>query len=402
MRPRRTLIPTIIAAAIAATLLAACSAATGPMSTQKSGPAGAPIPTTVSTVTIHDPEMNGMPAETLTIPAGFKFDGVMMTSPCTTLPWPVFRAYSPDGLVEMRALPSFGWKWSANPKFVNFNGCMPARGPMSAADFLKHFVETIPGGVHVLGPMPVSPTFQQWAQKFADQLNSQPVVYAPATAHNTADTAAIRLETHNGSFLIEQRIRVAVECATYPPGPLQGGNCFVRADVLRAPQGKLDALVQLVDRNELPKPKAIDQYAQAIMAREQARGRAAIGAMNQLQAAQAARMKAMNDQFMSTMQHNHDAFLQQQESQFKSFQANQAANRQARDNAASDWVDFALDRQTTTGAGGTVHVSSQYSHTWSNGQGEWYQTNDPNANPNNVLYGNWSEDTKVHGNGQPY
>jgi hypothetical protein len=273
---------------------------------------------------------------------------------------------------------------------------------MSGAEFLQRYVETIPGGVHVIGPSPVNPAFQQWARQFADRLNAQPVVYAPAAARYTADSAALRIQTHNGSFVIEQRIRAAVECTTYPSGPLQGGSCFVRADVLRAPAGKLDALIQLVDRNDLPKPQALNQYASAIMAREQQKGRDAMAAMQHMQAAQAARMKAMNEQLMATMQRNHEAFMQQQESQFQHFQANQAAQRQARDNAASDWVDFALDRQTVAGQGGTVHISSAYSHTWSNGQGQWYQTNDPNANPNNVLYGNWTEDTKVHGNGTPY
>ena len=69
------------------------------------------------------------------------------------------------------------------------------------------------------------------------------------------------------------------------------------------------------------------------------------------------------------------------------------------------WVDYALDQQTVAGQGGTVKVSSAYSHTWSStvgNQTQWYQTNDPNANPNGVLGGNWTEDTKVHGNGQSY
>jgi len=74
----------------------------------------------------------------------------------------------------------------------------------------------------------------------------------------------------------------------------------------------------------------------------------------------------------------------------------------ARTTAASDWVDYALDQQTVNGSGGTVKVSSAYSHTWSNGQNQWYQTNNSNANPNGVFGGNWTENTKVHGNGQSY
>lgn len=69
--------------------------------------------------------------------------------------------------------------------------------------------------------------------------------------------------------------------------------------------------------------------------------------------------------------------------------------------AASDWTDYALDQQTVTGSGGTVKVSNAYSQTWSNGQGQWYQTNDPNVNPNGSLHGNWTRQTVVHGNGAP-
>ena len=43
----------------------------------------------------------------------------------------------------------------------------------------------------------------------------------------------------------------------------------------------------------------------------------------------------MHNQFMQTMQENHNDFM-----------ARQAQSSYARETAASDWVDFALDRQT--------------------------------------------------------
>lgn len=130
-------------------------------------------------------------------------------------------------------------------------------------------------------------------------------------------------------------------------------------------------------------------------------------------------LKKQFDDFMATSQRNHEAFMAQQESSFRTHQAQMAqqsssfhssmnnANNamNARSTAASDWVDYALDQQTVTGQGGTVKVSSAYGQTWSSTTGnqtQWYQTNDPNANPNGVLPGNWTQDTKVHGNGQSY
>jgi hypothetical protein len=85
---------------------------------------------------------------------------------------------------------------------------------------------------------------------------------------------------------------------------------------------------------------------------------------------------------------------------FQSAMTNANASMNARSTAASDWVDYALDQQTVAGAGGTAKVSSAYSQTWTNGT-QWYQTNDPNSNPNGVLSGNWTQATQVHGNGQP-
>jgi hypothetical protein len=97
--------------------------------------------------------------------------------------------------------------------------------------------------------------------------------------------------------------------------------------------------------------------------------------------------------------------MAQQESSFHSAMSNANAAMNARTTAASDWVDYALDQQTVVGPGGVAKVSSSYTQTWSStvgNQTQWFQTNDPNANPNGVLSGNWTQDTKVHGNGQPY
>ena len=97
--------------------------------------------------------------------------------------------------------------------------------------------------------------------------------------------------------------------------------------------------------------------------------------------------------------------MAQQESSFHSSMNNATASMNARSTAASDWVDYALDQQAVVGQGGYAKVSSAYTQTWSSTTGNqttWYQSDDPNTNPNGVLPGNWTQDTKVHGNGQPY
>ena len=180
---------------------------------------------------------------------------------------------------------------------------------------------------------------------------------------------------------------------------LYGGTCWARVDVLSAPQGRLDALVQLVDNNNLPHGVNSAQWTQAALLRQQRQGAQALA---DLTAQEQQESKMIYQQFQQIMQRSaaeHQAFMQQQESQFESAMNNANASMNAQSTAASDWVDYSLDQQTVAGPNGTAKVSSAYSQTWTSGS-QWYQTNNPNSNPNGVLQGNWTLPTKVHGNGQ--
>jgi hypothetical protein len=364
----------------------------------------APLSSQLTTATITDPTLNNMTAATLTIPAGWKMQGIMLLSPCNTPPFPAYRAYSPDGLTQMRAEPVFGWLWRPNVHNLPKTGCAPLSGVMTAAQFLQYYVGTLTGGVHAVGTMPVSSQYQQWASGLAAQMNQMNNRVMPSLqANHTADTAALRIEILNGSFVVEERLRAAVECGVNnDAGAMSGGTCWSRVDVLTAPQGKLDALVQLVDSNNLPHGVVDPQWGQAFLARQQRQGDAMLAQLAAQEKAEGNMIYQQFQQIMARSQAEHQAFMQQQESQFQSAMNNANASMNAQTTAASDWVDYALDQQTVVGAGGTAKVSSAYSQTWSNGQGQWYQTNNPNANPNGVFSGNWTQDTKVHGNGQSY
>jgi hypothetical protein len=364
------------------------------------------LPSRITTAPISDSKMNNMTAFEMKIPDGWKLEGVVMIPPCTLGPVPVFRAYSPDGLMQIRQEPTLGWRWDSRFK-VDQSGCADISKPITASEFLKYYVETMQGGVHVVGPMPVPAVFAERFQKRAQQAaQGVPHPGALGTPQRIADTAALRVEVTNGSFIVEERLRVGVECVLRDKsGPMQGGQCYGQVDVLSAPQGKLDSLVQLADSNDLPGGRPNPEYVQAVL-RDLSERNAAQGAA---MLAEGRRQAQAFSQFMyNNFQQNmarsaaqHQAFMQQQESSFRSSMNNAISSMNARSTATSDWVDYALDQQTVTGPGGTVKVSSAYSYTWSNGQGQWYQTNNPNANPNGVLDGNWSQTTVVHGNGQP-
>jgi hypothetical protein len=382
------------------------SASPSPQSSGKPGAAtyvsASPLPNQFTTATITDPSLNNIPSATLTIPAGWKLQGITMISACTFSPWPVFRAYSPDALMQMRIEPVIGWQWHPNVRATFNAGCANLSGAVSAAALLQYYLGSIQGGVHVEGPMTVTSAYSQWAQAQAAQKNQIYSNAPPAMRNNnTADTAALRIEVVNGSFVVEERLRTVVECSVSTNASSPGGTCWARVDVLSAPEGRLDALVQLVDNNNLPHGVNSPQWTQAALLRQQRQGQQA---MANLTAQEQQESQMIYQQFQQIMQRSaaeHQAFMQQQESQFESAMNNANASMNAQSTAASDWVDYSLDQETVMNPdGSTTKVSSGFSQTWTNGS-QWYQTDIPNSNPNGVLQGNWSPTTQVHGNGTP-
>jgi hypothetical protein len=278
-------------------------------------------------------------------------------------------------------------------------GCLPYQRTMSASEFLNHFIELIPGGVHVVGPMTIAQPYRERVEEVATSLNAN---NRTPGFHATVETAALRVETVNGSFVIEQRVRVWLGCRTNnQAGVFSGGGCDAHVDVLRAPKGKLDALVALVDAHDLTRPTGDPQWKAAYIQRQTRENNERIKNLTATEGQQLSMIQAQGEQIQETMKRDHEAFMAQQESQFQSAMKNANNSMNARTTAASDWVDYALDQQTVFGSGGLVKVSSSYSQTWSNGQNQWFQTNNPNTDPNGTLYGNWTRDIKVHGNGQP-
>jgi hypothetical protein len=371
----------------------------------------------LSTTTITDPAY-GVKAFDVMIPAGWKFQGTVLPGPdCSNVPYAVFRAYSADGLSEMRVMPVVNWTF--HPTLKNFKspqGCMDYGRKLTALEFLNRYEEMVAkDGMHVVGPMAVSDVFQTRVGKIANNMN-----HISPDILGSADAAAVRVETTNGTFVIEQRLRVYVECRLNKATTgmqAGGGGCSAHVDVLRAPKGKLDALCAIVDAKDMVNAQYDHGWLQRVLQTNQQKAQQQMAQLTRMQQANSAMLKKQSDDFMAASQRNHEAFMQQQDSQYRTHQAQMAqsassfhsamnnANNSmnARSTASSDWVDYALDQQTVTGQGGTVKVSSSYGQTWSSTAGnqtQWYQTNDPNANPNGVIPGNWTQDTKVHGNGQ--
>ena len=105
--------------------------------------------------------------------------------------------------------------WTSHPAIKGFrpvNGCLAYTGSMSAEDFLK-----------------LGAAYEQRVAGVAQNMNG-----ISPNIHGSADAAAVRVETVNGTFIIEQRLRAYVECRITTSGPdAKGGGCSAHVDVER-------------------------------------------------------------------------------------------------------------------------------------------------------------------------
>jgi hypothetical protein len=332
-----------------------------------------------------------MKAYDVTIPAGWQFQGIVSPgTPCKTEPFPVFRAYSPDGLSEFRRMPRMDWSVKSSAVLQRFAPQCPNLPKKMNADELLHYLSNVFGYTYVAAwPIAASETAKYQAS--ITEVNGLYKSHNMPGYSMSGDFGAARTEIKNGSFTIEQQLAVAIICTVNPlPDGTATNDCTANIRALRAPKGHLDQLVQMMDGHSTGAAED-PQWRQAV---------------NQAAAARTQDIMRQRDiafrQWSDVMMHQHQQFMAQMASEGATRNTQFQAHIAAKDTATSDWVDYALDQQTVTGSGGTAKVSSAYTHTWSNGDGQWYQTNDPSANPNGVMSGNWTQQQVVHGNGTPY
>jgi hypothetical protein len=341
-------------------------------------------------MTLTDPILH-MKAYDVTIPAGWKFDGtVAQGTQCKTIPFPVFRAYSPDGLSEFRREPRLDWASSNNAKAAQAAAqCPQLSTSITAADFLRYFAGA--NGAQWVADWPLSPSDLNSFRASIQQGNTNYQRSNMRGYSMTGDEAAARTLIQNGSFQVEQQLLVAIVCNQTPlPDGSSVTGCTAQVRALRAPKGQLDALVALIGGH--PGSGAVENPAW-----DQALAQAAAARNQQIMEQRAAAFQ----QWSNMMAQEHSQFMAQMSAEGAARSAVFENQQAAKSTAASDWVDYALNQQTVSGSGGVQKVSSSFGITWSNGQGLNYQTNDPSANPNGVLAGTWTQQQVVHGNGQP-
>jgi hypothetical protein len=385
--------------------------AAGPAAARGASPAGgggAQLPKGMRQEAIHDPAMN-MDAYFVAIPADWHFQaGVLQGTGCSAEPFPVFRASSPDGLTQLERLPRFDWKWGDAPWLPKKTqpGCLPLKEAMSASEFLKHLSAV--SQVEYVGPVPVPADKLEAQKKNFEQFNEMSAQMAarfhsdPVIRHGEMAQAKVRYR--NGSVPMEALLFVNLVCSHNPfrdfkKRTFSVESCSATVRVVRSSPGKLDDAVK---RLEPAGARENQQWVQALMDLENRRSQAmakqtqdSFNQQMQLQNQQFQQSEAMklqqHEQFLSTMQRGTDMSMQRA-------QQSAAANH----TAASDTVDYALGQQTVRdpNSGQVNKVSGSYNNTWVNDTGtQSFQTNNPNANPNGYVQGNWTRQQQVHGDG---
>jgi len=418
----RTAAPALIAALCFLATVAGCQSRnrqTTPEGTQQSA-SSTNLGQGLTTVTLTDASFGGMPAARISVPRGWRAQGEAALSTCPDLPYFSWNAISPDGQSQISVLRVFGWKWGNGSQ--NRNGCIPLGGPLSAADFLQKFAARLKG-VRVVGPLPVSDRFRRLVENVANGANARNRNMPPAfRSRNSGDVAAIRAVDSTGH---EMRLRASVNCQERQ-GRWPGGSCFAHVDILRTPKGRLNALVALVESRDLLHERPLQEYQAALINRLKRRnqeagdqmlvqGRRDSAAADQMLNNQAASIRERSNanhaafmEKMQTQQANHEANLRQMQSATDSSMRATQNSMNARSTAASDMQDYSLDQQTVRGANGTYKTSSQYSNVWSspngpaNSNGRTFGSTNNTVDPNSATDNTWTQDTKVHGNGQPY
>ena len=385
------------------------SASSGATSTT-SGPTD-PVP--MKTVEIKDPMFN-LVAGTVSIPKDWNFEGTVLHGPgcqglITTI---VYRIYSPDLAYGIQQIPTTDFYWADDARARPKSPTCKLLQPVSAEDYGRLIaVRVRPGSVvDSVTASAANAGYQANLEKNTQALAAQASSMGMKN-HATMTGEIKELHIHydlNGHPEDEvlgvtmTRTDQPVSAIVSKPGQIMqtAWEHMISSSPsvvgTRAPHGQLashQALWEAIIKSYKPNPEwnqAVVKYMQDASNRAIAASWATTNSILQKGAQEQAQRTQQAQAFIQNMQQQGDARREE-------FNANMAQ----RSGHAADVSDYLLDQQLfvnpTTGQ--TQTQSNQYNHTYSNGAGPGsavVQTNSPNANPNGVLPGNWTELQPIH------
>jgi hypothetical protein len=321
---------------------------------------------------IKDPTL-GMDAIPVGIPADWHFEGsILQPGNCVQSPTPVWRASSPDGHSFMEHMPVMAWVWGTGPMvgFTPKEGCLPMHGAMTAEDFAKYMAGTL--HVQYVEDVPIPQQERAAMQNDAQQRRQR------------LDAAMMSVRWMLGSTPMKGMMRVVLRCTeTNTPGqrqaapwagpghPLPTGfvmtdpstvnHCESNVLYMTGPESQFAGLLRQWSAPKMGSGAGTEEWQNAWTQRTQQRvardTQVLINGSNaRFQAEQdgyrraAAVQQRMHNEFMDTMARGTaDSMARTQD----------AMN--ARSTAASDWVDYSLDRKTIldTNTGALYKTSNQ-------------------------------------------
>lgn len=324
------------------------------------GASGASYGGGTETRNVPDTTLNNVTAYTVTIPAKWSFQGILLQgglATCESYAMLSWRAKSADGLTFEEQMPEMLWAYGAGPHPTK--GCLPINGPMSAQDFLRHVAASMKLDYVADDPMPEqnAAAQQQWQASDAKGAAFYTARNLPAPK-NTGEVTAAIVQSRSGTTPMKGRMMVSLHCLqTTQPGMhsmLRGipdrptttvTKCTADVMYLSAPASQFAGWVKAwqapgmgAQQNTQWGNAWVQRYAQDAQRVNNQLIQSTWDAFNAEQREIAHTMAVQqeeHDQFLATMQAGTDASM-----------ARAGAAMNARSTAASDVVDFALDRQT--------------------------------------------------------
>ena len=309
---------------------------------------------------IVDPTMDNKVAYYVTIPANWKFKGILLqggVATCQSYAYESYRVTSEDGQSFDEIMPQLLWAYGDGPKPKM--GCLPIDKPMSAQDFLKYLSTTML--VAYSGDTPMSDGLAKVVKQLRDSYAQPAPFYAQRNLpppHNTADGAAALVRYKQNGVAMEGRLETLVTCMeTQNPGfhsilagmpskpATTSGKCTAGVGFVSAPENQFAAVLRMWENPALGAQQN-KEWGDAWVKRYAEQGQAVNDAIIHRADEKFAAQRAEIAHTMAVQQAVHDQFLQTMQEGTDRSMAHAAEVANSNHRAAQDMVDYSLDRQT--------------------------------------------------------
>lgn len=355
-------------------------------------------------VQLIDPAFQ-MVAYTFTIPEDWKFEGTVLRGEgCnTSAPSVVYRITSPDGLSGIQGMPTFNWFYGQNDavlRQVRAAHCKVML-PMNSKDF-AHYILPLVRPDAKAGEVQPAPNAAQWNAMIEQQnQGSQHPGYGAPAGRVMGDSVQVHVDYKFKNTPMEEWFVVNTQIIenSLPAGigtaPQKYDNSTAYVWTRRAPQGKLEALDQLlreINGSATPNPEWNNRQMSMVRERQNADN--------------ARVMKSIHDTGERTAQllkSNHEQYMAESTAKFNSVMQQDRDKMSAMDRSAAAYTLYAGDEQLmrNPATGEVGRVSSKYNNAWQEQNGGGTLLSNANFDPNTYLRGTWTQLEPVNPLAQP-